>query len=134
MTADAALEYLHTHWVLPDQPTPPPAGPAWRQAVWKVAGRLTFGSLQAYLAEERTLLSRTVQVCDTLARRVDTLEGELEQLVAAIHRQLAELAADLDRAEAAFDARPLADGPSTADAGEDAGATVGDGPAAGESR
>jgi len=96
MTADAALEYLHTHWALPDQPPAAPPGPRWRQRVWQIAGRLTFGSLQKYLAEERELLSRTVQLCDTLARRVDTLEGELEQLVAALHNQLAELAAELD--------------------------------------
>lgn len=92
MTANPALEYLHTHWALPDQPPPPPPGPAWRRLAWRVAGRLTFGSLERYLAEERELLSRAVQVCDTLARRVDTLEAELDTLAQAASGQLSVLA------------------------------------------
>lgn len=117
MTANPALEYLHTHWALPDQPPPPPPGPAWRRLAWRVAGRLTFGSLERYLAEERELLSRTVQMADALSRRVDTLENEIEQLVAALHVQLAELSATLPGSVAADDASTTdgADGQTNTD-------------------
>lgn len=92
MTVHQSLDYLHNHWVLPDSFTAAPAGPRWRQLVWKAAGRFTFGVLSRYLAEERELLSRVVQAADTLARRVDTLEAEIDQLAAACSRQFAELA------------------------------------------
>lgn len=95
MTANESLEYLHTHWVLPDSFTAVPAGAPWKQRLWRIAGRLTFGVLARYLADERELLSKAVQVCDTLARRVDTLEAEIEQLAALTSQQLAELAAYL---------------------------------------
>lgn len=94
MTANESLAYLHTHWVLPDHFEAPP-GPPWRRRVWQVVGRLTFGVLARYLSEERDLLSQAVQLCDTLARRVDSLQAEMELLAAATSRQLAELAVSL---------------------------------------
>lgn len=98
MTVDESLEYLHTHWVLPERFTDVPAGPRWKQLVWRAAGRLTFGVLSRYLSEERELLSRAVQVCDTLARRVDTLEAELDTLAQAASGQLSELVPYLESA------------------------------------
>lgn len=92
MTADPALEYLHGHWALPDGPASPPPGPLWKRLAWRVAGRFVFGTLTSYLHQERELLSRVVQVCDTLAKRVDTLQADIEQLALATSRQLAELA------------------------------------------
>lgn len=94
MTANESLAYLHTHWVLPDHFEAAP-GPPWRRRVWQVVGRLTFGVLARYLSEERDLLSQAVQLCDTLARRVDSLQAEMELLAAATSRQLAELAVSL---------------------------------------
>ncbi len=95
MTADPALEYLHRHWALPDGPAAPPPGPLWKRLLWRVVGRFVFGTLSAYLHQERELLSRVVQVCDTLAKRVDTLEADIEQLALATSRQLAEVASYL---------------------------------------
>jgi len=95
MTENSALHYLHEHWVLPDGPSAPATTSPWKRQLWRVVGRFTFGALHQYLTEERDLLSRVVQVCDTLAKRVDTLEAEIEQLALVTSRQLAEVASYL---------------------------------------
>lgn len=41
--------------------------------VRRLAGRVTFSVLRPYLAEERELLARLVQVCNALADRCDEL-------------------------------------------------------------
>jgi len=92
MTENASLHYLHENWALPDGPSAPPDAPPWKQLIWRLVGRFTFGALHQYLHQERELLSRAVQVCDTLAKRVDTLEAEIEQLALVTSRQLAEVA------------------------------------------
>ena len=110
MTADPALEYLHRHWALPDGPAAPPPGPLWKRLLWRVVGRFVFGTLSAYLHQERELLSRVVQVCDTLAKRVDTLEADIEQLALATSRQLAEVASYLPDPGGPPEILPDADG------------------------
>lgn len=89
---DPALGYLHAHWVLPDQP-PAATGRGWRRALRQVVGRVIFSTLSEYLGEERELLSRVVQMAESLARRVDALEAELTEVAERTSAQLAELVA-----------------------------------------
>lgn len=119
MTENSALHYLHEHWVLPDGPSAPATTSPWKRQLWRVVGRFTFGALHQYLTEERDLLSRVVQVCDTLAKRVDTLEAEIEQLALVTSRQLAEVASYLPDPGAAPGA-----GAEAAGAGAEAGGLI----------
>lgn len=91
---DPSLGYLHAHWVLPDRPSAP-GRRGWRTYVHAAAGRVVFSSLHRYLAEERELLSRLVQVTDLLARRLDALESDLRDVSDSASSQLAALSAYL---------------------------------------
>lgn len=97
LAEDPALGFLHAHWVLPDSP-PPASGRGWRRALHDIGGRIVFSALRGYLAEERELLSRVVQVADTTMRRVDAIEADVRELADAIYAQLGELRAYVPQA------------------------------------
>lgn len=84
MTAEAPLEYLHHHWVLPDRAGPPAGG--WRNRMAARVEAMVYRVLQPYMSEERALLANLVQMNAALAERCD----ELAQVVA--DRQVAEAA------------------------------------------
>lgn len=73
LRSEEALSYLNGHWALPDRPDSGQRGRGLRGAVRRLAGRVTFSVLHPYLAEERELLARLVQVCNALADRCDEL-------------------------------------------------------------
>lgn len=96
MASNDSLRYLHGHWLLPDKPQAALSGTSWKRLVLGLASRLTFGALSSYMAEERNLLAQTVQVCEALARRVDTLEAEVAELAEAASAQLGAIADAVD--------------------------------------
>ena len=98
LAGEPALAYLHAHWVLPDA-TPPRRGRGVRGVLRAVAGRLVFAALHDYLVEERAFLSQAVQLVDTIAQRVDTLDKEVREMAEAANAQLAELHAYVPFAE-----------------------------------
>jgi hypothetical protein len=73
ISRDEALSYLNDHWVLPDRPDPARSGRGLRGTLRRLIGRLTFSVLRPYLDDERELLSRLVQVCNTLSVRCDEM-------------------------------------------------------------
>ncbi|HLX88823.1 MAG TPA: hypothetical protein VKR22_10270 [Acidimicrobiales bacterium] len=73
MQEDAALEYLHQHWALPDRPDSSGVGRGPKGILVRLLGRLAFRVLGPYLRAERELLAHMVRTNDALARRCDEL-------------------------------------------------------------
>ncbi len=89
----ASLEYLHSHWVLPESFDPDDAGRGIRGRMLSLFARLTFQVLVRYLHDERQLLSHMVRVNQALEQRCDALTLQLQQLNQdMIDRQVAEAA------------------------------------------
>jgi hypothetical protein len=86
-----ALEYLHTHWELPDVFDPAAAPRGVQGRIVALFGRLTFRVLGPYLRAERELLATLVQVNAELEERCDQLSREYRELSEAVlDRQVAE--------------------------------------------
>ncbi len=110
------LDYLHTHWALPDQPDPA-AGRGLRGRLRGMSGRLVFGALGRYLREERELLAHLVRLNDALSARCDELADRCQQLAdQAVARQEAE-AVNLTQLAAWLAAEAAVSAPVTDDAG-----------------
>jgi len=89
----SALEYLHSHWVLPDSFEPADAGRGMRGRIIGLFGRLTFRVLGRYLSSERDLLAHMVRVNEALERRCDELTLRCQQVEQdMVDRQVAEAA------------------------------------------
>ena len=89
----ASLEYLHSHWVLPESFDPDDAGRGIRGRMLSLFARLTFQVLVRYLHDERQLLAHMVRVNQALEQRCDALTLHLQQLNQdMIDRQVAEAA------------------------------------------
>lgn len=71
LAGDESLQYLHQHWVLPDQASP--RGRGLRGRLASRVGKVTFRVLTRYLDEERDLLGHMVRMNEALARRCDEL-------------------------------------------------------------
>ena len=88
-----SLEYLHAHWVLPEEFDPADAGGGIRGRILSLFARLTFQVLVRYLHDERLLLAHMVRVNQALEQRCDALTLRLQQLNQdMIDRQVAEAA------------------------------------------
>ena len=93
MRDEAALEYLHRHWALPDQPDASVAGGGVKGRVVALFARLAYRVLGPYLREERELLAHVVRITDALARRCDELTQALTDRQTADAENDARLAA-----------------------------------------
>jgi hypothetical protein len=88
-----SLEYLHHHWVLPDEYDPEVGGTGIRGKVVSAFGRMTFRVLHRYLQDERELLAYLVRVNEALEQRCDELTNRCQQLEEdVVSRQVAEAA------------------------------------------
>ena len=87
-----SLEFLHSHWTLPDDFDPADAGVGGiRGKVVTMFGRLTYRVMAPYLHEERDLLGHVVRVNEALQRRCDELSLRCQQLQdEMLRRQAAE--------------------------------------------
>jgi hypothetical protein len=69
--------------------------PWWRRLAIRLLGRAVFLVLRDYLQEERIYLARNTQTVDAIAKHVDALRNDLDDLRQALARELAELAGHL---------------------------------------
>lgn len=93
MRDEEALEYLHRHWALPDQPDAAVAGRGLRGRLVAVFARLAFRVMGPYLRSERELFAHLVRMNDALARRCDELAEALSERQTADAENDARLAA-----------------------------------------
>jgi hypothetical protein len=96
--SELSLDYLHRHWVLPDQFDPSTAGTGIKAKIIHLFGRLVFRVLGPYMRLERELLSHMVRMNDSLARRCDEITLEITRRETEQAKNEARLAAWLHEA------------------------------------